>query len=431
MANHRKSRPAKASSLALAGAAAGVATVLTLGHAVNTTAATPQLQLTATVIGIGGANDTQSERVPRKFQYGLLAPDDTYVPIPYPAEFPIDASVAAAVPKTVLVIDGTSGEKRVIGYSEGAVAAERVKRQFTARYEANDPTAPDPSELEFIQIASPTVPNGGIYGRFPVVPIPGLTSTGPAQPSPYDSTYYALEYDIVADAPAYFNPLALANSALALQYIHGDQGPDPVDLNTAPKSVLVVADNGAGGTDTYVLIRSEHLPLLRPIRDLSAQLGATALTEPFVSAVEPTLRVLVDMGYTDRDHRNIPTDGQPDDEDYQDANVPTRFSMVTPPKRIIESIAALPDAFAEGADNFVDALPKAPAKKKPAAIDDDTESDQRSAERDAQKTVKHSPLHDPLRRILPPKRSTKADTKPAADDQSTESTSADRDAPAA
>lgn len=430
MAKHRKFRTAKASSLALTGAAVGVSTVLTLGHAVNTTAATAQVQLTATVIGIGGAKDELSERVPRKFQYGLVAPGDSYVAIPYPAEFPVDSSVAVAVPRTVLVIDSTSGEKRVIGYSEGAVAAEQVKRQFTARYEAGDPTAPDPSELEFIQIASPTVPNGGIYGRFPFVPIPGLTSTGPAQPSPYDSTYYGLEYDIVADAPAYFNPLALANSALALQYVHGDQGPDPVDLDTAPKSVLVVEDNGADGTDTYVLIRSEHLPLLRPIRDLSSQLGATALTEPFVSAVEPTLRVLVDMGYTDRDYRNIPTDGTPDTKDYQDANVPTRFSMVTPPKRIVESIAALPDAFADGAENFVDALPKAPApKKKKAASPEEEESkvadtDTDAKDGDSREKVKHSPLHDPLRRLLPPKR-------PARADQAGDTTPAERDAPAA
>lgn len=431
MANHRKSRRASIGPVALAGAAAGVSTVLTLGHAVNTTAATPQVQLTATVIGIGGNKDTQSDRVPNKFR-GELTDGFTYKPIPYPAQFPIDPSVADAVATTTVVIDDTAGQKRVIGYSEGAVAAELVKRQLTADY---DPQTSIPrGELEFIEIAGPSVPNGGIYGRFPVVPVPGFTSTGPAQPSPYNSTYYAMEYDIVADAPAYFNPLSLANSVLALHYVHGDQGPDPVDLATAPKSVLVVNDNGAGGTDTYVLIRSEHLPLLRPIRDASAQLGTTDLTEPFVSAVEPTLRVLVDMGYTDRDYRNIPTDGVADHEDYQDANVSTPFSMITPPRRIIESAAALPDAFADGAENFVHALQKAPAPtkvapKKSAGVKPDAKVQDDDA--DAQDTVKRSPRHDPLSRILPHKRTPKAAAKPAPDAQSTDSTSAARDTPAA
>lgn len=429
MAKHRKTRMAKIGPVAMAGAAAGVTTVLTLGHAVDTTAATPQVALTATAIGIGGNKDTLSERVPNKFQHQLVQGYD-YVGIPYPAGFPIDSSVADAVPKTILVIETTSGEKRVIGYSEGAVAAELVKRQLTAAYAAGDPDAPDPSDLEFIEIAGPSVPNGGIYARFPLVPIPGFTSTGPAQPSPYDSTYYALEYDIVADAPAYLNPLSLANSALALHYVHGDQGPDPVDLTTAPKSVLVVDDNGAGGTDTYVLIRADHLPLLRPIRDASAQLGTTALTEPFVGAVEPTLRVLVDMGYTDRDYRNIPTDGVADEKDYQDADVPTPFSVFTPPQRILESAAALPDAFADGAQNFVNALPKAPtstkiAPKKSAVVA--TGDD----EKDTQETAKHSVLHDPLSRLLPRKRTHPAETRPAQADQPDADTSSDRDASAA
>jgi hypothetical protein len=429
---------AKIRPVALAGAAAGVTTVLTLGHAVDTTLATPQVELAATAIGIGGYTDAESANIPRKFQHQLVPEGDEYVPIPYPAELPIDPSVAVAVPRTIAVINTTTGEKRVIGYSEGAVAAELVKRRLTADYDPQNPAIPR-DQLEFIFIAGPSVPNGGIYARFPVVPLPGFTSTGAAQPSPYDSTYYALEYDIVADAPAYFNPLSLANSLLALHYVHGDQGPDPVDLTTAPRSVLVDEDNGAGGTDTYVLIRSEHLPLLRPIRDLSAQLGATALTEPFVGAVEPTLRVLVDMGYTDRDYRNIRTDGVADDEDYQDANVPTRFSLFTPPQRILKSAAALPDAFADGAENFVDALPKAPTATKTtpkksaveatkATEDKDEDEDKKD---DTQGGAKHSVLHDPLSRILPRKRTQPAETKPATEAQSNNDTSADRDSSAA
>ena len=40
-----------------------------------------------------------------------------------------------------------------------------------------------------MMIASPNVPNGGIFSRFPGLKIPFfVTSNGPAQPSPYDTT---------------------------------------------------------------------------------------------------------------------------------------------------------------------------------------------------------------------------------------------------
>ncbi len=51
-----------------------------------------------------------------------------------------------------------------------------------------------------------------------------------------------------------------------------------------------------------------------------------------LGAIEPTLKLAVDMGYTDRD--------------YSDPATPTRFSLITPPKRVIETVKALPGAHA-------------------------------------------------------------------------------------
>ena len=97
--------------------------------------------------------------------------------------------------------------------------------------------------------------------------------------------------------------------------------------------------NSARGKDTYVFVPAEHLPLLAPVRQIFGAVGLTPLTEPVLGAVEPVLRLLVDMGYTDRENLN--------------PEVHVKFSLITPPDRIIETIAKLPGAIEQGANNFV------------------------------------------------------------------------------
>lgn len=334
MAKHRKARRAAAAPLFFAGATAALSSALALGHATNATAAT--IPTADTVIGVGGWKDPAGDRIPNKFEGKLVQPGQTYVGVRYPAQLPVDPSVAAGQKPLADAVEAADGTVLIVGYSEGSLVAERYKRTLTPAEAQN---------VDFLFIAAPFVPNGGIYSRFSNLRIPGFTSTGAATPSPADETFVTLEYDLIGDFPAYANPLSLANAVLGLVYVHGDQGPDNVDLETAPKAVKVVTTE-AGGTDTYILVRAEHLPLLQPIRDVAAATGTTAVVEPFVGAVEPTVRLLVDMGYTDRDYRN--------------ADKPTGFSLITPPDRIVQTVSALPDAVREGAQNFSDALPSAP-----------------------------------------------------------------------
>lgn len=342
MAHHRKRR--RPSTVMMAGAAAAA---LTLGLVAN--AGAVPLPPVETIIGVGGASNPTGDRIPDKFE-GALNPvhGRRLVLVQYPAELPVDPSVAEGVPVLRAAVDDElDGNNRVliVGYSEGSLVAEQYKRKLVAE------TNPGVGEIQFLFLASPFVPNGGIYARFPEFAIPGFVSTGPAAASPYDEMFVSMEYDLVADFPAYANPLSLANAALGFYYRHGDQGPDNVDLDTAPQSVLVTHENG---TDTYVLIRAEHLPLLQPLRDVSTALQTTAITEPLLGAIEPTLRLAVDMGYTSRDYRNIATNPN---ADYQDAATPTRFSLITPPQRIIETIEALPDAIRDGARNLTGGSP--------------------------------------------------------------------------
>lgn len=406
-------RRTAAAPVFFAGATAAISTALALGHATNATAAT--IPTADTVIGVGGWRNPTSDRIPNKFEGELVQPGETFVGVQYPAELPVDPSVAAGQRPLGDAVDAASGSVLIVGYSEGSLVAERYKRGLVAS------GAPNTDDVAFMFIAAPFVPNGGVYSRFPGLRLPGFTSTGAAAPSPYDETFVTLEYDLIGDFPAYANPVSLANALAGLVYVHGDQGPDNVDLETAPKAVKVVTSE-AGGTDTYILVRAEHLPLLQPIRDLAAATGATVVVEPFVGAVEPTLRLLVDMGYTDRD--------------YQNADKPTQFSLITPPDRIIETAAALPDALRDGAQNFADALPSAPkpatkkvAPKSVAADEKPAEESepepQKADEPESKPSVKRNTL---LRNVFGgPKGKHRAETTPAAEPEPSQQVSATND----
>ncbi len=338
MAKHRLPKKQRARRTALASLAAlGLSGALVLGQATNTTAL---LTLTSTVVGIGGLYDTTGANVPAKLDHTVVPGGYAYHPIDYPANANLSASRDTAVPvlNTYLFSDAAKAEPILIvaGYSEGTLAAEQEKRNLQ---NLSEDAAPSTNQLSFVMIGSPFAANGGIYGRFPGISIPFVTDAmGAAQPSRYDTTYDTLEYDTYGDFPAYFNPLALLNTALGIRYAHPDGAYDPIDPATAPQYVTTT-DNPGGGHDTYVLYYNSQLPLLGPLRELSSMTGTTAFTEPFISAVEPLLRVMVDMAYTDRVNAD-PT-----------AAVP--FSLITPPQKFIEALAAIPGALAQGVTNLL------------------------------------------------------------------------------
>jgi diacyltrehalose acyltransferase len=352
------------SLLLLSTTAAAISPALVFGHATNNTADSPQLQLAAATIGIGGRGDPNAANVPNKLNGNVLIPPDfNYIPVQYPAGFDIDNSVAAGVP----VLDDAIRDNRVdernlpqfllvVGYSEGSLVAEEVRRDL----DPTDPDAPSTDDLLFVMIASPNVPNGGIFGRFPNLAIPFfVTSNGPAQPSPYDTTYVTNEYDPYADFPAYFNPLSLANTLVAVVYVHPDQYYDSIDYDplsgsgATPVLVHPPVTNSLGGTDTYVFVPAEHLPLLAPVRQIFGAAGLTPLTEPVLGAVEPLLRLLVDMGYTDRTNAN--------------PQVHVQFSLITPPERILETVAGVPAALEQGVTNLLTGVGSIPTSIPPPA----------------------------------------------------------------
>jgi hypothetical protein len=324
-------------------AALAMAIALTLSQIPETPLHDLLPRLLNTVIGIGGRGDPTAANIPPKLRGAVIPKDYRYVPLSYPASLDMVGSVRTGMPPLHQLVTTTPGKVIVVSYSEGSLLAEQEKRDLRG-----GAGAPKPEDLSFVEIAAPFIPNGGIFARFPGIGIPFLIpGMGAAQPSVYDTTYVTNEYDTYADFPAYFNPLALLNSLAAVAYAHPDAHYDNDDITSAGNYTKVV-ENAAGGTDTYILIPTEHLPLLAPIRQVAAALGVAEPTERLLGAVEPVLKVMVDMAYTDRKNLN-PEVQQP-------------FSMVTPPHKVAEALADTPRALRQGLDNLLGRTPKpAPA----------------------------------------------------------------------
>jgi diacyltrehalose acyltransferase len=333
----------------LAGAAtASVSGALVLGQAIDVGELLVNLTATDHVIGIGGKDDPTSANIPDKLN-GLsgigISPvfvtdplDPRYVAIHYPANLDLGGSRDVGVLVLHPALQAAGPNTVVVGYSEGTLVAEQEKRNLQAAAPNQAPLATDP---DFVQIASPFAGNGGIFGRFQEIPTFLIVDNmGPAEATRFDTTYEVNEYDPYGDFPAYFNPLSLANSALAIEYAHPDVYYNGIDPGTSEQlGQPYVVHNSAQGTDTYIIYYNDELPLLAPIRQAAAAAGITPYVEPELDLIEPTLRVLIDMGYTDRENL--------------DPTTPTRFSLITPPEKIIGAVAQLPGAIQEGIGNFV------------------------------------------------------------------------------
>jgi len=330
--------------------AVAVTIALVGGQALGSGGWRPVVALVNTVIGVGGSSDPLSERVPVKLNQTAVPPGYSYIGVEYPASLNLDRSVRVGMPVLHQQLATTSGTVLVAGYSLGALLVEQLKRDVAA---ADDP--PSPLDLSFLQIATPFVPNGGIFARFPGIAIPNVVSAmGPGQPSQYDTTYIVNEYDLWGDFPAYFNPVAILNAVLGHKYAHVDNWYDAADPTDADNLVKSVTDPVSGGTETYILVPASRLPLLGPLRDIAYHLGVSGPAERLLGLVEPLLRVIVDMGYTDRLNLN--------------PEVRTPFSLITPPRKIIEALNAVPGAVREGLENLLGITrPAVPAPVAPPA----------------------------------------------------------------
>lgn len=185
------------------------------------------------------------------------------------------------------------------GYSQGATVATL----WLNEHADNKDSAPPAENVSFVLIGSPNRPNGGLLARIPgvYVPVLGVTFNGATPESQYEVTDVIRQYDIFGDFPVDpLNPFSLLNVLAGESTIHGDY----IDVDVDDPSNLVEVI----GNTTYVMAPAKTLPLADALRGLAAKFGRTET--PFIDAMEPALRYLVELGY-DRTNQGTTTTFQP------------------------------------------------------------------------------------------------------------------------
>lgn len=194
------------------------------------------------------------------------------------------------------------------------------------------------SDVHFVLLADPNLPNGGLFERLDGVTIPslGITFNGATPDDLYDTTIYTQAYDGFADVPRYpINFLSDLNSILGIQFVH------PTYQDLTANDLLPVDEGGkaielptVGDTmTTYYMIPTENLPLLEPLRLIPG------VGKPLADLLQPILTPLVNLGYGDPD---VGWSTAP-------ANVPTEFGLFPDfdmtLKAFEESAAGIPTGF--------------------------------------------------------------------------------------
>lgn len=221
-----------------------------------------------------------------------------------------------------LLADPDGGPIVVFGYSQGGRVVGLEKMALA------NLTPEEKARIKIVTIGDVGTPNGGLWPRLGFLGTIPFWNVTFGLPTPTDtgivSENYAFAYDLVGDSPNFWgNPLALLNSILALEYVHGyyltPNGNDelsglPYGYTDAELQAAIndPANRQTYGDTTYVLLPAKGtLPLLRPFEDLAASAGLTPFVKPFISLFNPLLTELVNLGYDRSLNRGIPTWASP------------------------------------------------------------------------------------------------------------------------
>ncbi|OBK14156.1 PE-PPE domain-containing protein [Mycobacterium asiaticum] len=222
----------------------------------------------------------------------------------------------------------------VFGVSQSAVMASLEMRNL-----ANMVGAPLPGQLNFVLTGNEMNPNGGMLARFPGLSMPSLGldfyGSTPAN-TPYPTAIYTLEYDGFADFPRYpLNLLADLNAVAGIVFVHPTYFSLPLSQVNSAIELPTSPGYAPTGSTHYYMIPTEHLPLLQPLRAIPV------IGNPLANLIEPTTRVLVNLGYGDPYHGYSTS--------Y--ADVPTPFGLFpdVAPSTVIN---ALGESMQQGVSNF-------------------------------------------------------------------------------
>jgi len=213
----------------------------------------PQPTTVLTMAIYPGGNDDDLRGVVCEGQRTCVA-----VPFPY-----LERGVGAEDLETALVADTSGLPHIVFGYSQGA----RVVANWLEEY-AGAEDAPSPEQLSFVLIGNPGRKHGGAHVIWDQV----------TPDTQYDVLDVARQYDLTADRPDHWSPLARANAYAGLAQLHGHY--EDVDIY-APTNYVWKENN-----TTYVFVPTDDLPLLTPLRRLGLNDLADALNDPLKERIE-------------------------------------------------------------------------------------------------------------------------------------------------
>jgi len=225
------------------------------------------------------------------------------------------------------------------------------------------PARPTQTNQGLVFLQNPLRPNGGILSRFPgLTNAIGLDPTMPAagkytsadgrvavNTTTVDATW---AYDPVGDFPAVFNLFALTNSLLATLPLNLIGGLSGYVLANSAGQEATITDLGLNlaallqlgglpligtlpmtdGVSYYATLVPNQLPILAPLRlpaqGINAVLGALnspfLLGNPLADALEPALKILVNIAYDDV------VAGGAYDRTFLKSATPTPFGSVDP-----------------------------------------------------------------------------------------------------
>jgi hypothetical protein len=259
------------------------------------------------------------------FGIGLPTPEGLYpltgvhtLPLNYPAgdDGLPSGSTSAGQGITILAnqieANAANGDvSTVFGYSQSSTIAGLTMEKLEAD------NLIGPNDVQFLLIADPSNPNGGLLSRFdgftttsgdthPLelnLPSLGVSFDGATPTDDYVTSIYSVEYDGFTDFPKYpINFLSDLNAFLGIESIHGHyldfpldgSGPSPSDIANAlllPGSASYGAGNPDSLTDYYMITTLGGQDVTPPLVAL--------LPAPLQALLGPDLTYLINLGYGD------------------------------------------------------------------------------------------------------------------------------------
>lgn len=223
----------------------------------------------------------------------------------------------------------------VFAYSQSAAFVTFTMQQLAAKGVPSE-------DVHFVLVGDPAAPNGGWLTALDIpagtnltIPALGIALGNATPDNLYPTDIYTLEYDGYADHPNHpLDLLTLVNAYLGLLFNHTSY------LGLTPEQVAgaVPLDTTTADTMTdYHVIASDTLPLLQPLQLIPV------LGQPLYDLMEPTMRILVNLGYGSID----------EGWNQGPANVGTAFDLLLPNQNPSELVEALGGAASAGFTQFI------------------------------------------------------------------------------